>query len=127
MEEEGPQTEDNTLPGWGRWAGPALSKKDKAFNHRSRFLTVTPGVVDAEKRKDRKLDKAIINERRQKKGAKYLAPQLPHPFETKGQYERSLRLPMGPEWGTKETFQGMTKPRVMVKQGVIKAMQKPLL
>ena len=127
VEEEGPQTEDNTLPGWGRWAGPALSKKDKAFNHRSRFLTVTPGVVDAEKRKDRKLDKVIINERRQKKGAKYLAPQLPHPFETKGQYERSLRLPMGPEWGTKETFQGMTKPRVMVKQGVIKAMQKPLL
>ena len=126
-EEEGPQTEDTTLPGWGRWAGPALSKKDKAFNNRKRFTTTTPGVVDAEKRRDRKLEKVIINERRQKKSGKYLAPQLPHPFETKGQYERSLRIPMGPEWGTKETFQGMTKPRVMLKQGVIKAMKRPMI
>ena len=126
-EEEGAQTEDTTLPGWGRWAGPALSKKDKIFNNRKRFITTVPGVVDADKRRDRKLDKVIINERRQKKSGKYLASQLPHPFETKGQYERSLRIPMGPEWGTKETFQGMTKPRVMVKQGVIHAMEKPMV
>ena len=127
VEEEGPQTTDTTLPGWGRWAGPSLSKKDKAFNSRHRFTTTTSGVVDAAKRKDRSMDKVIINERRQKKGVKYLASQLPHPFETKGQYERSLRLPMGPEWGTKESFQGMTKPRVMVKQGVIKAMERPVI
>ena len=126
-EAEGAQIEDTTLPGWGRWAGPALSKKDKAFNNRRRFTTTIPGVVNAEKRKDRKLKKVIINERRQKKTGKYLASQLPHPFETKGQYERSLRIPMGPEWGTKETFQGMTKPRVMVKQGVVKAMERPMI
>ena len=58
---------------------------------------------------------------------KYMATQLPHQFETRQQYERSLRLPIGPEWSTKETFQIATKPRVMIKQGVIKPMQKPMV
>jgi U3 small nucleolar RNA-associated protein 14 len=55
-----------------------------------------------------------------------MASQLPHEFETKQQYERSLRLPLGPEWSTKETFQSGTKPRIMIKQGVIKPMSKPM-
>lgn len=58
---------------------------------------------------------------------KYLASQLPHPFETRQQYERSLRLPVGPEWTTKETFQAATKPRVMVKQGIITPMERPVI
>ncbi|EZF96242.1 hypothetical protein H113_03590, partial [Trichophyton rubrum MR1459] len=58
---------------------------------------------------------------------KYLASQLPHPFESKQQYERALRLPIGPEWTTKSTFQTATKPRVMIKQGVIKPIQRPTL
>ena len=56
-----------------------------------------------------------------------MATQLPHPFENRQQYERSLRLPIGPEWSTKETFQSATKPRVMIKQGVIKPMEKPTI
>lgn len=58
---------------------------------------------------------------------KYLASSLPHPFETRAQYERSLRLPVGPEWTTKETFQDATKPRVLLKQGIIAPMSKPLV
>ena len=69
----------------------------------------------------------IISEKRVKKNAKYLAGQLPHPFETKAQYERSLRLPIGPEWTTKETFQGMTKPRVLMKQGIIAPIARPIV
>jgi len=55
-----------------------------------------------------------------------MASQLPHEFENKTQYERSLRMPLGPEWSTKETFQSSTKPRVIVKQDVIKPMDKPM-
>jgi len=62
-----------------------------------------------------------------RKNAKYLASTLPHPFESRAQYERSLRLPVGPEWTTKETFQAATKPRVLVKQGIIRPMQRPVL
>jgi U3 small nucleolar RNA-associated protein 14 len=58
---------------------------------------------------------------------KYLASSLPHPFETRAQYERSLRLPVGPEWTTKETFQDATKPRILLKQGIIAPMSKPLV
>ena len=57
---------------------------------------------------------------------KYLASGLPFPFENRQQYERSLRQPVGPEWVTRETFQDGTKPRVIVKQGVIEPMAKPI-
>ncbi|KAK2758169.1 hypothetical protein FQN54_004013 [Arachnomyces sp. PD_36] len=115
---------DNTLPGWGSWTGEGVSKKQK--KQEKRFLTTVEGIK-ADKRKDAKLDRVIINEKRVKKNKKYLASQLPHPFETRQQYERSLRLPVGPEWTTKDTFQKSTKPRLLVKQGVIKPMQKPLV
>ncbi|PGH16810.1 hypothetical protein AJ79_01454 [Helicocarpus griseus UAMH5409] len=126
VEEEGDQVIDTTLPGWGSWAGSGLTKKEKK-QAKARRSFVTEEGVKADKRKDAKLDRVIINEKRVKKNTKYLASQLPHPFESRQQYERSLRLPIGPEWTTKETFQKATKPRVMLKQGVIKPLQKPLL
>ncbi|OJD24199.1 hypothetical protein ACJ73_04445 [Blastomyces percursus] len=126
VEDEGDQVIDTTLPGWGSWAGAGLTKREKK-QAKARRSFVTEEGVKAEKRKDAKLDRVIINEKRVKKNTKYLASQLPHPFESRQQYERSLRLPIGPEWTTKETFQNATKPRVMLKQGVIKPLQKPLL
>ena len=147
IEDEGDQVIDNTLPGWGSWTGDGVSKKQQ--KRQKRFLTTVEGVKP-EERKDAKLQRVIINEKRQKKvrrpakfvihlnyrltilflffqNNKYMASQLPHTFETKQQYERSLRLPIGPEWSTKETVQNATKPRVMIKQGVIKPMEKPMV
>lgn len=123
---ESTKTIDTTLPGWGSWVGEGLNKHDRKRAQSLRTTTTEKGV-DANKRKDAKLEKVIINEKRVKKNGKYLASSLPHPFETRAQYERSLRLPVGPEWTTKETFQGMTKPRVMVKQGVIGPMSRPMV
>lgn len=120
---------DNTLPGWGSWAGEGISKREQKralARTKGKFLTKTEGVKPAA-RKDTKLERAIVSERRIKKNAKYLASSLPHPFESRQQYERSLRLPIGPEWTTKETFQSATKPRVIVKQGIIKPMSTPML
>ncbi|GAD92760.1 small nucleolar ribonucleoprotein complex subunit Utp14, putative [Paecilomyces variotii No. 5] len=124
IEDEGDKVVDNTLPGWGSWAGEGVSKKQQ--KRQKRFLTTVEGVKP-DKRKDARLGHVIINEKRVKKNVKYLASQLPHPFESKQQYERSLRLPIGPEWSTKQTFQDATKPRVMVKQGIIKPMEKPTI
>ncbi|KAJ5934287.1 hypothetical protein N7466_003834 [Penicillium verhagenii] len=121
--DEGDKVVDNTLDGWGSWAGDGVSKK--AQKNKKRFLTTEKGV-NPEKRKDAKLARVIINEKRVKKNIKYMASQLPHQYETKAQYERSLRMPLGPEWSTKETFQSGTKPRVIVKQGIIKPMEKPM-
>ena len=124
VEDEGDQVIDNRLPGWGNWAGEGISKKAQK-RAKGRFLITVKGVSQ-DKRQDAKLDKVIINEKRVKKTGKYLANDLPHPFESRQQYERSLRLPLGPEWTTKTTFQDATKPRVLIKQGIIRPMAKPM-
>ncbi|QUC16449.1 uncharacterized protein UV8b_00690 [Ustilaginoidea virens] len=116
---------DNTLPGWGSWVGDGVSNRDKK-RHQGRFLTTVKGI-NKKDRRDAKLDKVIISEKRIKKNDRYLASQLPHVFESRQQYERSLRLPVGPEWMTKETFQDSTKPRVLMKQGIIAPISKPIL
>ncbi|KAK5956418.1 hypothetical protein OHC33_002995 [Knufia fluminis] len=123
--DEGDQVIDNTLPGWGSWAGAGISKREQK-KAKGRFLTTIKGVAP-EARKDAKLDRVIVNEKRNKKNGKYLVTELPHPFESRQQYERSLRLPMGPEWSTRNHFQDAIKPRVLLKQGhVIKPMAKPI-
>ncbi|KAF4992434.1 hypothetical protein FGRMN_7179 [Fusarium graminum] len=124
-EDEDDKIVDNTLPGWGSWVGDGVSAKEKK-RHQGRFLTKVAGIKK-NNRKDAKLEKVMINEKRIKKNDRYLASQLPHPFESRQQYERSLRLPVGPEWQTKETFQDTTKPRILMKQGIIAPMSKPTI
>ncbi|KAI0386414.1 small-subunit processome [Hypomontagnella monticulosa] len=114
---------DNTLPGWGSWVGDGVSNREKK-RHQGRFLTKQEGIKKKD-RKDAGLRNVIINEKRFKKNDKFMASQLPHPYESRLQYERALRLPVGPEWMTKETFQEATKPRVIIKQGIIAPIAKP--
>ncbi|KAI4614295.1 uncharacterized protein J4E87_009515 [Alternaria ethzedia] len=118
--------EVSILPGWGSWTGDGMSKAEKKRNLGAKTVTKKPGI-DADRRKDRKMDKVIINEKRQKPNVKYMASQLPFPFENREQYERSLRVPKGKEWVTKKTHQDVTRPRVIVKQGVIAPLRKPLV
>lgn len=124
-EEDDDKVIDNTLPGWGSWVGEGVSAKEKK-RHQGRFLTKVEGIKKKD-RKDAKMEKVIVNEKRIKKNDRYLASQLPHPFESRQQYERSLRLPVGPEWMTKETFQDTTKPRILMKQGIIAPISKPTI
>lgn len=56
---------DNTLPGWGSWVGEGVSSKEKK-RHQGRFLTKVEGVKKKD-RKDAKMEKVIVNERRIKK------------------------------------------------------------
>ncbi|POS86548.1 hypothetical protein EPUL_004125 [Erysiphe pulchra] len=125
IQDEGDKTIDQTLPGWGSWIGDGISKRELKRT-RNRFLITSEGV-QAHKRKDANLQRVIINEKKIKKNDKYLASNLPHPFETRRQYERSLRIPIGPEWTTKQTFQSATKPRVLIKQGIICPMSQPMI
>jgi U3 small nucleolar RNA-associated protein 14 len=55
---------DNTLPGWGNWTGAGLSKKEK--RNRGKVLSKVDGVKKG-KRRDAKLDRVILNEKRVKK------------------------------------------------------------
>nr|POE47328.1 u3 small nucleolar rna-associated protein 14 [Quercus suber] len=124
------------LPGWGSWTGDNLSKGLRKANNRQKhnplYKTKLPGGVSRENRKDKGRENVIISEKTDRKGKKFLAPVLPHQYNNqaggKDIYERSLRVPIGPEWSTKEVFQRNTRPRVVVKKGtVIEALEKPLV
>ena len=71
---------DNTLPGWGSWVGDGVSKREQARN-KSRFLTKVEGVKKKD-RKDAKLERVIINEKRNKKVCEPDAVEVPkgHPY-----------------------------------------------
>jgi U3 small nucleolar RNA-associated protein 14 len=56
---------DNTLPGWGSWVGDGVGSREKN-RHQGRFLTKVEGI-NKKDRKDAKLDKVIVNEKRIKK------------------------------------------------------------
>ncbi|KAI1112211.1 Utp14 protein-domain-containing protein [Nemania sp. NC0429] len=120
--EDDEKTIETTLPGWGSWVGEGVTKREK---NQRRFFTKKEGVKP-EARKDFQNSRVIINEKRAKKNDKYLASQLPHQYESRAQYERSLRLPIGPEFLTKQSFQEATKPRVIIKQGIIAPISKPI-
>ena len=67
------QVIDNSLPGWGNWTGLGISKKEQKRNE-GRFVSKVDGI-QREKRKDAKLDRVIINEKRV---LKVCHPQFPH-------------------------------------------------
>jgi len=64
-EDEGDKVIDNTLPGWGSWVGEGVSKR-AVKRDQKKFQTVVKGVKQAD-RKDARLERVIINERRVKK------------------------------------------------------------
>lgn len=62
VEEQDDKVVDNTLPGWGSWAGEGLTKRKGG----RKFLTKVEGVKRGD-RQDAKLEKVIINEKKVKK------------------------------------------------------------
>jgi U3 small nucleolar RNA-associated protein 14 len=112
IEDEGDKVEDLTLPGWGDWTGGNRKTKQ------NKVVRKTKGI-DANKRKDKHMKNVIINEKINKKNAKYQSSAVPFPYENKEQYERSLRMPIGQEWTSRETHQRLTMPKVITKSGVV--------
>lgn len=112
--DEDDKEEDITLPGWGDWAGD-LAPQQK----RRKVVRKIDGVVQADQRRDKDLQRVIINEKVNKKNLKYHSLAVPFPYESQEQYERLLRMPLGQEWTSKRAHQRMTTPRVLIKQGTV--------
>lgn len=109
---EAPREESTELPGWGAWGGKGVRRKPKKPEH----VRQVPGL-DPAQRKDRAMDNVIINERLDKKAAKYKAKDLPYPYTSAAQYEAAMRQPLGSEWNTRTQHQRLTLPRVTTKMG----------
>lgn len=65
MSEDDEKMIDNTMPGWGSWAGEGISKRAQRRN-KGKVMTKKEGIKRKD-RKDAKLDKVIVNEKRIRK------------------------------------------------------------
>lgn len=65
MSEDDEKIVDNTMPGWGSWAGEGISKRALKRN-KGKVVTKKEGIKRKD-RKDAKLDRVIINEKRNRK------------------------------------------------------------
>lgn len=108
------------LPGWGSWAGDAVAEARRAAKLR-RAAAQAPAVSQAKAKRAITAGPkhVVLNEKRNKKAAKYLVDKVPYPFTSREQYEQSLRNPLGSDWNTLTTFAKAIKPAVITKQGAI--------
>ena len=94
----------------GSWGG--LGTKKAAPKP---YLIKKVAGVDPKSRADYGKAHVIISEKRDKKAAKYLVKDLPYPYTSKAQFERSMDSPIGAEWNTRVGFQRGTLPKVTMK------------
>lgn len=102
------------MPGWGAWGGQGIRKAVPKPHLIKKIAGINP-----QSRADFGKAHVIISEKRDKKAAKYLTKDLPHPYTSKGQFERTLETPIGREWNTRVASQRATLPKVTKKMGTI--------
>ena len=102
----------------------------KILNTRNRLLARVEAAHGAQvqKRKDTagKMMNVLISERRVKAAAKYKIADIPHPFTTREEYERSLQMPLGEDWNASNVVKNNTKPEILTRAGrVIEPIARP--
>jgi len=111
---DAPREVDTTIPGWGSWGGTGIQRTAPKPQRIKKIAGIDPTT-----RADYNKKHIIISEKRDKKAAKYLVKDLPYPYTSKAQFERTMEHPLGTEWNTRVSFQRGTLPRVVKKPGVI--------
>ncbi|KAF8079316.1 Utp14-domain-containing protein [Lyophyllum atratum] len=111
---DAPREVDTTIPGWGSWGGTG-TRAAPPKPHRIKKIA----GIDPTTRADYGKAHVIISEKRDKKAAKYLVKDLPYPYTSKAQFEKTMERPLGTEWNTRVGFQRGTLPRVVKKPGMI--------
>ena len=66
-------------------------------------------------RKDFAHSNVIITEKKDRKASQFQLKDLPYPYTSKEQYEKSFEVPVGSEWNSRSGFQRGTLPRVVKK------------
>jgi U3 small nucleolar RNA-associated protein 14 len=116
--------------GWGDWAGPgAMMISDKIQAKRDKLLMQIQRDHETLKlqRQDAKKSNIMISEKRVKAQAKYKLAEVPHPFTSREEYERSLQMPLGSEWNASHVVQRMTQPEIKKRAGrIIEPIAQPL-
>ena len=103
----------------------------KILNKRDRLLAQVnaDNATKMGQRKDTnaKMMNVLISERRVKAASKYKIADIPHPFSTREEYERSLQMPVGEDLNASNVVKNLTKPEVLTRAGrIIAPIAKPM-
>lgn len=114
------KTKDMTSSsGWGSWTGKGAKPTKRRFKFPKGF---EPPPPQKQKRKcqDSSKPHVILSQKRVKKTAdKYMLTEIPYPFTSREEYERSLAGGIGPEWNVTSSFKAMTRPEIYTRAGKI--------
>lgn len=106
------ELEEIQMPGWGSWAGCGLEPSSKKRKRKTKFTNLEKTGLP-KGRKDRKLNHVIINEAsRNSFTAKHQVNNLPFPYTSKEQFERTLAAPIGSTWNPPSVFKDNIRPKV---------------
>ncbi len=87
--------------GWGDWAGPGETGiSAKILKKRDRLIKQHEADADLKRNertdvKNKQMFNVMLSDRRIKTASKYKIDEIPHPFTTREEYERSLQMPLG--------------------------------
>lgn len=107
------------LPGWGQWTHVQQKKGLPSWILEKEEEEKQKREEARKKRKDAKLKFVMISEKVDKKAEKFNTPSLPFPYNSKDAFERSMRMPLGPDFNTVRAHQNMIRPAVIKKAGVV--------
>lgn len=112
-----------TVTGWGSWTG-AGAPPPKPPKRLPRKLRPPEKTLSKRKRTDAKRPNVIISEKRVKRTAdKFMISEVPYPYTSREEYERSMTGGAGKEWNVTSSHKDLTRPEVLTKAGF---MIKPL-
>ena len=91
----------------------------KTLNKRDRLLTKVQDEHASKVlgRSDAKMHTVMISNRRVKTAAKYKITEIPRPYTTVEEYERSLQMPLGDEWNSSDVVKSNTQPEIKLRPG----------
>ncbi|KAI3787697.1 hypothetical protein L2E82_00037 [Cichorium intybus] len=119
LNEENPEPEKPVLlPGWGQWTHIQKKRGLPSWMLAEHETAKKKRDQDLKKRPDAHLNHVIISQRVDKRAEKLQTKVLPYPFKDKEHFERSNRMPLGPEFNPATTIGSLNRPQVVKKPGV---------
>lgn len=120
----------NTIPGWGTWGGcdihPNQKKKQEEKERQSKELQDKKKQILLKSRPDYILENVLQSQKKDDKILKYCIPNVPNSYNSKEQYEKSIRVPQGKDWNTNKAYRRLTAPSIIKRNGIeIPVMQVP--
>ncbi|KAK1928665.1 Uncharacterized protein P3T76_015768 [Phytophthora citrophthora] len=107
------------MSGWGSWAGDGVkvSRRQIAREQKAKDIAREAKQKALAGRKDARMERVLINEKKDKKAAKYTVKDVPYPFTSREEYEAAMRNPLGSDWNTSQVTNVLTAPKIMKHAG----------